>query len=132
LVAVALLLGGCQTPPSSYDDGVSAVQWDDIPAPLGMRLRERYHESHTKQVGSWRYADLVYAGRLPVAEVSAYLRERMPLHAWQLTEHRADSDAEAEVLRFRRGQYVAECNIVRQPSSATELLIKVRTQRNKS
>ena len=114
------------------DDGVSAVQWDDIPAPDGMRLMEQFHKSHTRQIGKWRHGDLHYSGTLPVAEVSSYLQERMPQHSWELIGHETDGDGDHEKLSFRRGKDVAECSVVRSTNATTTLMIKVRTAPEKN
>lgn len=106
------LLCACGTGPAwggASDDGVAAIQFSDIPVPAGMKLFERFHRSDSIQVGDYRYGNFVYSGTVPVAEVSQYLRERMPQHGWKLVER--EQTEEGEVLVFRRGPYTARCQL---------------------
>lgn len=91
------------------NDGVTAIQFSDIPVPAGMKLLERFHRSDSIQVGDYRYGNFAYSGTVPVAEVSQYLRERMPQHGWKLAERQQEK--EGEVLVFRRGPYTARCQL---------------------
>jgi len=130
LGVAALLLGSCQTPAErakTSDDGVSAIQFEDIPVPDGLRLQERAHSSDSLELGEYRYANFSYVGGVPVAEVSSYLRDRMPQHKWTLLAEETDPDGN-DTLSFRRGKYTAECRLQHEESSArTTLDIVVRT-----
>ena len=109
------------------DDGVSANQFDDIPVPDGLTLRERLHASDSVVVGDWRYGNFEYTGSVPVAEVAAYMRERMPQHAWELVAEEVDPQGRT-ILKFRRGKYEAECTLGRtEEKTSTKLIVKVRT-----
>jgi len=123
----AVLLCSCETPPEGPSaDGVSALQFSDIPVPAGLTLRDQQHNSDSAQVGEYRYANFEYSGAIPVAEVSSYLRERMPQHSWELTGEETDA-AGNERLSFQRGKYFAECRMARDKKSVTRLHVTVRT-----
>ncbi len=127
--ALALALVGCQRPPALAADGVSAHQFLDIPIPRGMRLRDRLHESDAREIGNYRYANYVYSGSMPLADVRAYMLERMPQERWELEANDTDHDGR-QLLRFRRGLYVAECALSKQPDASSVMRIKIRTQRD--
>lgn len=99
--------------------GVNALQFPDIPVPLGMSMREHEHRSFSVQAGSqYRFAEFVYEGDLSVAEIGSYMTERMPQHAWQQIGREAPVP-DVQVLRFSRGREVAECSIRRDESTTT-------------
>lgn len=124
---LAVLAAGCATPPEgSPTDGVSAHQFPDIPVPAGLKLRDRAHRSDSLEIGDFRYANFEYSGGVPVAEVSAYLRERMPQHSWELTGEETDPEGN-ERLKFRRGRYFAECRLARDEKAVTNLHVTYRT-----
>ena len=129
LLGVLLPLCSCDTPPPP-DDGVGAIQFDDIPVPDGMKLQEHNHKSDSAVIGEFRYANFVYTGTVPVAEVSAYLRDRMPQHRWHLTRDEVKPSGE-EYLRFRRGKYVADCSLAQDEEikATTHMKVAVRTSR---
>ena len=130
LGATTALVAGCATPPEGAStDGVSALQFSDIPVPAGLKLRDRRHASDSVQVGQYRYANYVYSGGVPVAEVSAYLRERMPQHSWELTAEETDAEGN-ERLSFQRGKYTADCRMARDEKAVTRLHVTVRTSLN--
>lgn len=124
LLAALALAPACETP-AAPDDGVSAIQFADIPIPDGLKLHEHNHVSDAVVVGSFRHANFTYSGTIPVAEVSAYLRDRMPHHRWHLIDEETDTSG-GENLRFRRGKYVAECRLAK-VESITEMNVSVRT-----
>ena len=125
---VASLFAACQDVANAYRGnlGVSAVQFPDVPAPHGMGLREHEHMSHSLQVGEYRYGEFEYAGPLTVREVSAYMRERMPQHSWEMVADDAPSP-DVQVMKFRRGKYVAECTVSRD-KALTRMRVKVQTR----
>ena len=127
LLGVLLPFCSCETPPPP-DDGVGAIQFDDIPVPDGMTLKEHNHKSDSAVIGEFRYANFVYSGTIPVPEVGAYLRDRMPQHRWHLTRDEVKSSG-AEYLRFRRGKYVADCILVQDEEieAITYMKVAVRT-----
>jgi hypothetical protein len=107
------------------------LQFDDIPVPDGMKLKdEPKHVSDSVVIGEFRYANLVYEGTVPVPELSAYLRDRMPQHAWRLTRDEEEGSG-GEFLRFRRGKYVADCQLSKDKEieAFTRMQVAVRTTR---
>lgn len=128
-VLAALALASCQAPRAggAPESGVTALQFQDIPVPDGMTLRESPRYSHSREVGEYRYGDFVYVGLVPIADVSAYLQERMPQHSWQLMDHQSDEKGN-EKLVFRRGHYTAECSLTRTEQKTTRMDIDVRTR----
>lgn len=136
MLAASLLLAmtsiGCESTMNSMEPvpaeahGVSAVQFADIPVPHGMTMREHEHRSFSVQAGSqYRFAEFVYEGDLSVAEIGAYMTERMPQHAWQQVD-RSMPVPDVQVLRFRRGREIAECSIQRDEST-TRLHVTVKS-----
>lgn len=128
---IGLSAVGCTTPPQDEStlpgDGVSALQFVDVPVPDGMHLNERRHRSDSVTVGEFRYANFVYTGSVPIAEVGDYLRERMPQHSWTLTADSTEEDGR-QSLSFRRGKYTADCQVKRaKGESRTTLTVEVRT-----
>lgn len=131
ILATALLLAGCAHNASpfaqAWDDGVSAVQPEDIAVPKGMKLLEENHISHVRESGSYRYADLTYEGGTPVNQVATYLLASMPLRNYHL-EAKATPGTGQEHLTFRRGPYVLDCSIERlEQPPVTRLVYKLRT-----
>lgn len=104
---------------------VTADQFQDLPVPLGFRLNDRHHESHSLSVGSYRYGSFLYTGRLSVPEVSTYLLERMPQHAWALAS-RDGVSTESQRLVFQRDDFTADYRIER-VESTTRIRVEVRT-----
>ncbi len=104
---------------------VTADQFQDLPVPLGFRLNDRHHESHSLSVGSYRYGSFLYTGRLSVPEVSTYLLERMPQHAWALSS-RDGVSTDAQRLVFHRDDYTVDYRIER-VESLTRIRVEVRT-----
>lgn len=131
ILATALLLAGCAHNASPFgppwDDGVSAVQPEDIAVPEGMKLLDRNHMSDVRESGSYRYANLTYEGYTPVSQVASYLLENVPLRNYRL-ESRTSPSPGHERLRFRRGPYVLDCSISRVAEPpVTRLVYKLRT-----
>lgn len=131
VAATAVFLPGCTHYAGSFgqtwDDGVSAVQPEDIAVPKGMKLLEDHNLSDVRESGSYRYANLTYEGNMPVAQVATYLLQSMPLRNYQLESKTSPSKGNEE-LRFRRGPYVLECSIQRvQEPPTTRLVYKLRT-----
>jgi len=125
LLAILPLLSGCLIEPNPGGNGVSLVQADDIPVPIGMQLKDQLHESNTVANGDYRFENLVYEGKTSPMAVSAFLQERMPQHSHRLVTKSKKND-DCEVLVFKRGRYTSECT-VRRLEFSTLLEIKVRT-----
>lgn len=129
--ALALALAGCETEigePAYGSNGVSAIQFKDLPVPAEFRLLERFHESDSVQAGDYRYGNFTYRGQPSIAEASAFLESRMPQHSWRLIDSQANDDGTERELVFRRNPYTATCQLS-QHDSLTELRIQLRTQR---
>jgi hypothetical protein len=108
-VAFGMLLlvtmASCATDPAS--DGVTAVQFQDVVVPTGLRLKDANHESYSKQEVDWRHGRFEYVGQTAVQAAADYVRERMPQHSW--TKLKDETDDEAVVrIRFERGIYRAD------------------------
>ena len=107
---LALGLGACSTVDAdnpSGDLGISAVQFQDLAIPAGMKLVERFHESHSREAAGWRYGHFEYVGQTTVPEACNYLLERMPQHRWEPTADEA-VEASSRRLQFKRGAYVVD------------------------
>lgn len=130
VLALATALCGCQEPPPRLDDdGVNALQFQDLPVPEGMELLEQFHRSDSREIGDYRYGNFVYGGMLPIVEIREYLLERMPQHAWALEANQTDETGD-EHLRFRRGRYVVDCDLKKLPDATTRMELALRTRLN--
>lgn len=117
LISVALIASAC-TPVSMIDRKieVSAAQFQDIPVPAGFRIIDGRHESHSLALGQgYRFGVYRYMGSSPVEATVSYVLERMPQHAWSLTE-RDGQGTDAQRMVFQREDYRAEYKIRRQES----------------
>ena len=123
-LALASLSCTGTVPPGGY--GVSAIQFSDVVVPDGMNLRDDDEESFSVEVGSWRSGHLVYGGTAQVDAVSGWVLQRMPLHAWELTDDQTPDDRSRH-LRFQRGPYVAEYSIQRRENRTT-MIVDYRTE----
>jgi hypothetical protein len=106
--------------------GQTPVQFSDIPVPDGMKLQQDLHQSHSFELGQFRVADLHYFGNLPVAEISDYLKARMPQHGWSLESESADTAARK--LLFVRGRQKATCALQIDEIGVTRMHVEVRVQ----
>jgi hypothetical protein len=129
LTFLLAFLPACKAPPTdtgSGDRGVSAIQFQDIVVPTGLKLQEGNHESHSVEESGWRFGHFVYTGQPRVDETSAYVLERMPQHAWSLAGDEAP-DASTRRLKFVRGRYLADYTIQR-VEGVTHMIVDYRTQ----
>lgn len=127
LLLVVLVAGAC-TPVSMIDRKieVSAAQFQDIPVPAGFRIVDRHHESHSLSLAPrYRFGVYRYLGNPSVDTAASYVLERMPQHAWSLTE-RDGQGSDAQRMVFQRDDYQAEYRIYRQ-ESRTLIDVDVRT-----
>lgn len=120
VVAGLLLLGSCSGLPRGKD-GVTAIQFQDMVVPAGLRLIDDAHQSHSLEAASWRQGRFVYSGRVQPAEAASYVRQRMPLHNWELVTDEAPKPNEAH-LRYVRGYYAAEYTFSRR-DGRTQLVV---------
>lgn len=90
---------------------IARAQFDDLPAPEGFILRSKAMESYSYQCGSFRCGRLIYDGTADPAKVASYLRERLPLHGWEIL---AESSPEGNrLLSFRKGGTELGCAVSR-------------------
>ena len=117
-------LAGCETGANSAGDGVNATQFQDMVVPDGLRLRDRGHESYSRQEASWRMGHFVYEGRTGVDEAIGYVRQRMPQHNWNMVGEELAEPVPR--LRFERGIYTAEYTFERRDGS-TQMVVVYNT-----
>jgi hypothetical protein len=114
ILALGLALAACESNEIQHngDLGITVVQFADAPVPEGLKLVERFYESHSREEAGWRYGHFEYVGQTQIKEACDYLLQRMPNHNWQLT---ADSASEPNVrqLQFKRGAYVVDYRLER-------------------
>ncbi len=127
-LAALLILGSCASTEGTGDGdrGVSAVQFQDVVVPDGMKLLDQFHESHSRETGGWRFGHFEYIGSPPVQDACAHLLLRMPQHLWRLATDESPTDSTRK-LRFERGRYVADYMLQR-IDGVTHMVIDYQTQ----
>ncbi|MGK0153715.1 MAG: hypothetical protein ACI9SE_000663 [Neolewinella sp.] len=124
LLTLSLVPSACQ----SGANGPSAVnsrQFQDVVVPSGFRLRDRSNESYSREEATWRHARFVYSGSEYVAEASAYVKQHMPRHSWQMVSNEAIAD-DGVRLRFERGIYSADY-LIRRQDGTTHMVVDYAT-----
>ncbi|MCA8976474.1 MAG: hypothetical protein KDC98_17270 [Planctomycetes bacterium] len=117
----------CAGPLPRGKDGVTAIQFQDMVVPAGLCLIDDAHQSHSVEAASWRYGRFVYTGMVKPAEAASYVRQRMPLHAWQcVRDVTTPGDRSSTTQRFERAHYVAEYCYTR-IEGQTQLVIEYDT-----
>jgi len=106
LALLCLLPTACQMGPDGTS-GVDSRQFSDVVVPDGFRIRDRVHESFSREEATWRHGRFVYVGDPFVEEASAYVRGQMPRHSWKLVSQESIDD-DGMRLRFERGIYSAD------------------------
>jgi len=101
-----LLPSSCQIGPNGPSE-VDSRQFSDVVVPDGFKIRDRVHESFSRQEATWRHGRFVYVGTPYVEEATAYVRGQMPRHSWKLVSQESIDDAGVR-LRFERGIYSAD------------------------
>lgn len=96
---------GCAVDPAA--NGVDAVQFQDVVVPDGLRLRDRAHESYSREEAGWRHGHFEYVGQTDVQAAADYVRARMPQHNWSKVQDTVEAEAGVR-LRFERGIYRAD------------------------
>jgi hypothetical protein len=114
LLLAACTLAGCATEPGNHD--VSAVQFQDVVVPTGLRLREGAHESYSREEASWRLGHFEYVGQTDVLAAADYVRERMPQHSWAKVQDEGQGETILR-MRFERGIYRADYSFTRSEGS---------------
>jgi len=117
-----LLANGCETGSARAGYGVNATQFQDMVVPAGLRLRDRIHESYSRQEAGWRMGHFVYVGSTGIDEAMGYVRQRMPQHSWTMVDDEQTADQVAR-LRFERGIYSAEYTFQRQDGSTQMVVV---------
>lgn len=120
-----LLAGACETGANRASYGVNATQFQDMVVPAGMRLRDRVHESYSRQEADWRMGHFVYVGQTAVDEAMGYVRQRMPQHSWNMVRDEMGADQVAK-LTFERGIYSADYTFERR-DGATQMVVVYST-----
>jgi len=110
LIAMLALCGvlsqSCQTG-SNEPPAVDSRQFQDYVVPSGFRLKDRRHESFSREIASWRHGHYLYSGSDDVASAVTYVQANMGRHSWSLVGAE-DVDETSKRLQFERGIYSAE------------------------
>jgi hypothetical protein len=117
-------VAGCMTEPAAAD-GVSAVQFQDVVVPTGLRLNDVAHRSYSRQEADWRHGRFEYIGSVELEPAAAYVRERMPQHSWTKVQDEQVPDVGLK-LRFERGKYRADYTFARS-EGATVMVVDYTT-----
>jgi hypothetical protein len=125
IIGLLAFTSGCETGANRAGYGVNATQFQDMVVPAGLRLRERGHESYSRQEAGWRMGNFVYEGTTGVEEAMGYVRQRMPQHNWTIVSEDLTADEMAR-LRFERGIYTAEYTFQRRDGS-TQMVVVYNT-----
>jgi hypothetical protein len=123
-LAMCSWVAGCMTEPAAAD-GVSAVQFQDVVVPTGLRLVDAAHRSYAREEAGWRHARYEYIGSADVLAAADYVRERMPQHSWSKVQDAMAGDTELR-LRFERGIYRADYTFTRS-EGATVMIVDYTT-----
>tara|TARA_R110002072_G_scaffold206029_1_gene363799 strand:- start:8045 stop:8464 length:420 start_codon:yes stop_codon:yes gene_type:complete len=129
-ILTAFLLTFCLVPSACQMGaiGPSAVdshQFQDVVVPSGFRLRDRAHQSFSREEATWRHGRFVYSGSEYVAEASAYVKQQMPRHNWQMVGSEAVAD-DGVRLSFERGIYSADY-LIRRLDGTTHMVVDYTT-----
>lgn len=119
-----VLVAACATDPAATD-GVTAVQFQDVVVPTGLRMRNGAHESYSREEAGWRHGRFEYVGPTDVQAAADYVRERMPQHSWSKILDEAAAEAGVRI-RFERGLYRADYTFTRS-EGATVMVVDYTT-----
>lgn len=114
ILVLGLALAACESTEIQHsgDLGTSAVQFQDVVVPAGLKLVERFVESHSREAAGWRYGHFEYVGQTQIKEACDHLLDRMPQHSWQVTSDDA-SNPQVRHIQFKRGAYVVDYRLER-------------------
>ena len=118
-----LVLAACATDPATAH-GVSAVQFQDVVVPAGLKLVDDAHRSWSREEAGWRSAHFEYIGQVDLQDAANYVRERMPQHGW--TKSRDEAASASTQMQFERGIYVADYSFTRS-EGATIMVVDYKT-----
>lgn len=128
LIAALTLFGAltqsCQMGPNQPTE-VDSRQFQDYVVPSGFLLKDREHESYSREVASWRHGHYVYSGQEDVTVAASYVEANMCRHNWRLrgTE---DLDGDGKRLQFERGIYKADYEFSRN-GNVTKMTVDYKT-----
>jgi hypothetical protein len=132
-IAAALLaiscasLAACRS--SGEGLGVESRQFQDVVVPAGFQLRDRAHESFSREEATWRQGHFVYVGGARVDEAASYVQQRMPQHGWQVMPGQTPEqvpEGDEVRLRFERGIYAADY-LFRRTEGSTHMIVDYTT-----
>jgi hypothetical protein len=124
LATFCLAVTACQTG-SAEPAGVDSRQFQDVVVPDGFYLKDRAHESFSREEATWRHGHFVYSGSAYVDQASTYVQGRMPHHSWKLISQETVED-DGVHLRFERGIYSADYLISRRDGT-THMVVDYAT-----
>lgn len=128
LLAFCVVVPSCEVGPGGAD-GVDSRQFQDVVVPAGFRLRDRAHESFSREDAGWRQGHFVYLGTVTINDAATYVLRRMPQHSWQMvSEEQVDEDGIR--LRFERGIYSADYLFSRKDGT-TQMIVDYATDYSK-
>lgn len=128
-LSLSFVLAACKsTGETTGDLGVTAVQFQDVVVPTGMKLVNRYNESYSREEQGWRSGHFVYSGQPRIEEACGHVLARMPQHSWSLVSDQTPDDS-SRVLKFTRGRYSAVYTLARQ-DGVTSMVVDYTTNTN--
>ncbi len=123
---------GCQglVPLEDQVPIVERHQPDDIPAPIGFELDDdswSYLKFEHAPL-SMRTVEVIYWGDRPVAELTSWYEDQMPIHGWEAVSN--FDDFGEQQMRYRKGDEYAEVFIKRTPDDqgqhyVTRLIVRI-------
>lgn len=128
LIAVLALSGAlsqsCQMSPNE-PPGVDSQQFQDYVVPSGFRLKDRKHESFSREVASWRHGHYIYSGSSKVAAAASYVEANMGRHSWRLVTNE-EVDEQSKRLQFERGIYTTDY-LFQRDGNVTRITVDYKT-----
>ena len=128
LIAAFALFGvlsqSCQMGPNEAPE-VDSKQFQDYVVPSGFRLKDRQHESYSREVASWRHGHYIYAGREEVPAAASYVEANMGRHSWTLVGNE-ELEENGRRLQFQRGIYTADY-VFQRNGSTTSMTVDYKT-----
>jgi hypothetical protein len=122
--SLMLALAACGAADPARTHGVSAVQFQDVVVPAGLRIVEDGHRSYSREESHWRLGHFEYVGQVDLALAANYVRERMPQHGW--SKVRDEAGETSTRLGFERGKYLANYTLTRS-EGATIMVVDYTT-----
>jgi hypothetical protein len=101
---ISFALVACAMEPE--EQVVTAVQFQDVVVPSGLRLRDEAARSWSREDASWRHGHFEYTGQVDVQTAADYVRARMLQHNWTKTQDKTVADVGLS-MQFEREIYQA-------------------------